>query len=353
MKTQKIFAPSGLPTNFRRPAARAPARLEEVPAFGDNPGALRMFAYTPSTAHEKMPLVVMLHGCGQTAANYEAGSGWTALAHELGFAVLAPEQNWANNMNGCFNWFQAEDNSRGHGEAASIRAMIAWMVLHRRVDPAQIFITGLSAGGGMSAAMLAAYPETFAGGAIIAGLPVGAASNVPEALNLMRHAPERTARRWGDSVRGTSSHNGPWPAISIWYSSADPVVHASNGEASVAQWADAHGLALSEFETEQFENYQRKTWRTRNGKPVLQAFLSGEAGHGVPVGGPAGQRYGAPGAHFFDGKLSSTVHIAAFWGLPITPAKTGAKARSKKADLPGAIGARISAALKIAGLLKA
>ena len=115
-------------------------------------------------------LVVVLHGCGQTAAGYDFGTGWSTLAKRYGFALLMPEQQGSNNANTCFNWFNQGDVARGRGEAASIRQMIARMVADQKIDLHRIYITGLSAGGAMTSAMLAVYPEVFAGGAIVAGL---------------------------------------------------------------------------------------------------------------------------------------------------------------------------------------
>ena len=88
------------------------------------------------------------------------------------------EQQRSNNPNGCFNWFQTGDIERGHGEALSIRQMVAKMVFDHGIDPARVFVTGLSAGGTMTSV----NPDVFAGGAIIAGLPYGAANSVQQAL---------------------------------------------------------------------------------------------------------------------------------------------------------------------------
>src|SRR4051794_39120999 len=186
-------------------------KLRQATNFGDNPGELMMFSHVPENLAAGAPLVVILHGCGQSAAAYDRGAGWSTLADRYGFAVLAPEQNRAKHINGCFNWFLAGDTTRGGGEAASIRQMIAHMIAAHRLDPSRVYVTGLSAGGGMTSAMLAAYPEVFAGGAIIAGLPYGAAGSVQEALGTMRQPPDRSRRQWGDAVRGASSHKGPWP----------------------------------------------------------------------------------------------------------------------------------------------
>jgi poly(hydroxyalkanoate) depolymerase family esterase len=358
--------PSQFPPGIRRlsvgpldqqPFSSFSHRLEEHKNFGDNPGALRMFAYVPPSMQPEAPLVVTLHGCGQTAANYEKGTGWTDLADQLGFAVLAPEQDRSNNINGCFNWFQVGDTARGHGEAASIHSMIEWMIQHRPVSRSQVFITGLSAGGAMTAAMLAAYPDVFAGGAIIAGLPFGAASNVPEAMNVMRHAPAKSARQWGDKVRGASLHEGVRPIISVWHGDADSTVHVSNSEASISQWIDVLGLELSDAQSEHFGDHQRSVWRARNGKVMLEAFRLSKMGHGAPVGGAPQQRYGQPGAYFIDIGISSTTHIAAFWGFAIKPVRNLSAAPADPGvhtwkSLPKNIGSTIAAALRSAGLLK-
>src|SRR5690349_17222082 len=130
-------------------------RLREVRDFGSNPGNLRMFGYRPSTLADNPALVVVLHGCTQTAAGYDLGAGWSTLADRYGFALLLPEQRRSNNPNGCFNWFQPGHSRRGQGEPLSIRQMIEKSVLDYGIDRRRIFVTGLSAGGAMASIMLA------------------------------------------------------------------------------------------------------------------------------------------------------------------------------------------------------
>src|SRR6185312_9181305 len=90
-----------------RPGVDGP--LVETADFGSNPGGLRMFAYVPQTMQQPRALVVVLHGCGQTASSYDHGAGWSTLAKHFGFALLMPEQRVSNSANGCFNWFNPED----------------------------------------------------------------------------------------------------------------------------------------------------------------------------------------------------------------------------------------------------
>src|SRR5215831_1265749 len=189
-------------------------RLQEILAFGSNPGNLRMFAYRPLTLADNPALVVVLHGCTQTAAGYDLGAGWSTLADRYGFALLFPEQQRSNNPNGCFNWFQPAHSQRGNGEPLSIRQMIEKSIVDLGIDRRRVFVTGLSAGGAMTSIMLACYPEVFAGGAIVAGLPYGAAANLQQAYASMFRSPSRPAREWGDFVRKASSHPGPWPRVS-------------------------------------------------------------------------------------------------------------------------------------------
>ncbi|MFL5532808.1 MAG: PHB depolymerase family esterase, partial [Gemmatimonadales bacterium] len=208
--------------------AQVPTRLQEVVGFGANPGRLRMYAYVPDRLPRSPALVVVLHGCFQTAAEYDLGAGWSTLADRFRFSLLFPEQQRANNPRGCFNWFQRGDSERNQGEALSVRHMVEHMIQTHAIDRSRVFVTGLSAGGGMTSVMLAAYPEVFAGGAVIAGVPYRAAIGVPAALRCMFQGQVRSARAWGALVRAASRHPGPWPKLSVWHGSADLTVAPVN-----------------------------------------------------------------------------------------------------------------------------
>ena len=292
------------------------SRLVEVRDFGSNPGNLRMFSFVPQQLQTSRALVVVLHGCGQTAAGYNHGAGWSTLAKHYGFALLMPEQVASNNANRCFNWFSPEDIAREHGEAASIRQMIVRMVRDHHIDQRRIFVTGLSAGGAMTSVMLATYPEVFEAGAIIAGLPYGVAGNVREALSGMRASPAQSPSKLGDLVRKASHHNGPWPRLSVWHGSADRVVHPGNADEIVKQWLDVHDLPPEPMSEVVVDGYPRQVWWDEDGETVVESYTITDMAHGTPLGvADNDQRYGVRGAFLIEAGISSSYHIAKFFGL--------------------------------------
>ena len=119
-------------------AREQPRILTEVVRFGTNPGNLRMFEFVPDRLAPSRPLVLILHGCTQTAAGYDEGAGWSTLAERYGFAVVFAQQKRANNLRTCFNWFQPEDIARDSGEAYSIRQMVEYMVERHRLGRERI-----------------------------------------------------------------------------------------------------------------------------------------------------------------------------------------------------------------------
>jgi len=303
-----------------RPATResAPDSLPPLTGFGSNPGALNARYRLPARHRDGRPLVVVLHGCTQTAAAYDHHSGWSQLAEEEGLALLYPEQQRGNNPNLCFNWFLPGDTRRQAGEALSIRQMIDTMVDAHGIDPDRIFITGLSAGGAMAATMLATHPEVFAGGAIIAGLAHGTARTIPEAFDRMRGHGLPSKETLHRLVRDASDHKGAWPKISIWQGTADQTVAATNADALAAQWRGVHGLDEQPSHSRSSGALAKHVWCDPAGEAMLEMNLISGMGHGTPLA----PGLGAPGPYMLDVGVSSTREIAGFWG--IAPARDAA-----------------------------
>ena len=163
-KFENLLAAARLRSPRAEPAAEyVTTRLRQLPGFGSNPGNLRMFAHAPDPLPNMPPLVVALHGCSQSAVEYDRGTGWSTLADRLGFVVVYPEQLPSNNPKTCFSWFQPGDIARNGGEALSIHEMVETAIARFGVDRRKVFVTGLSAGGAMASVMLATYPEVYAG----------------------------------------------------------------------------------------------------------------------------------------------------------------------------------------------
>ena len=194
--------------------------------------------------------------------------------------------------------------------------MIARMVRDHKIDPHRIFVTGLSAGGAMTSVMLATYPEVFAGGAVIAGLPFGVASNVREALNGMLQSPSRPAGELGDLVRHASHHKGPWPKLSVWHGSADRTVNPANADEIVKQWLDVHGLPLTPMSEGIVDGYPHRVWWNADGETIVESYTITDMAHGTPLGvADNDERYGEQGAFLIEAGISSSYHIASFFGL--------------------------------------
>jgi feruloyl esterase len=308
-----------------QPQAAGSSPLREETGFGSNPGALRMLAYVPPGLPPGAPLVVALHGCTQTAAGYDLGCGWSTMAQQLGFALLMPEQTRNNNPNLCFNWFDPADTTRDSGEALSIRQMIGQMVQQHRLDPARIFVSGLSAGGGMTSVMLATYPELFAGGAILAGLPYGAANSVPEAFEAMYQAPVRSAAERGNAVRAASRHRGPWPRVSVWHGDADATVRPANAGETVKQWLNLWGMEEAAPALQRQDgSHSYRGWTDAAGRVVVESHSIAGMAHGVALHPGQGEgQTGVAGPYLLDVGVSSTHQILAFWGLAAPVAARG------------------------------
>ncbi len=303
--------------SFRAPPKLVPPRMAPLPggrvaeekAFGSNPGALRMFLYLPAaTPRPRAPLIVVLHGGGQHAHSFAAASGWTKLADRLGIPLVLPEQVGANNRGRCFNWFQPTDAMRDAGEAFSIRQMVAAAAEQFGSDPARVFVVGLSAGGAMAAALLAAYPDVFAAGAVVAGLPIGGATNGASALACMAGGgPTHTPAGWARLARavGPAGYAGRWPRVTIWQGGADRTVAPANAVHLAVQWQSLHGCGrMPSIDVRPRRGVRRRSWGD-----AVELWTLDALAHGFPIDGVSMDRL-CP-----DIGIDAAASIARFWKL--------------------------------------
>ncbi len=313
------------------PTGGAPTALTEIRAFGPNPGALRLFARLPPGLRARAPLVVVLHGCGQTAEAFGVGSGWVALADAHRFALLCPQQARANNRAGCFNWFESADIRPEGGEAAAILRMIDHLIRLADLDPDRVFVTGLSAGGAMALALLAIAPTRFAGGAIIAGMPFDVAHGGAEAWLAMKGGVLISDAALGDRIRRISEPQPVWPRLSVWQGLADATVSPANARRIVGQWRDLCDLPAEPDETVVAGILTTSRWGRDPAQ--LRLTLVAGLGHGAAVdsGRPGG---GYAGPFLIDNGVASALEIATDWGLTAAWTRPSATVEPTPANAP-------------------
>jgi poly(hydroxyalkanoate) depolymerase family esterase len=303
--TAKLAAAA--PVVERRPPA---ARPKKVPL---NPGELDERLHLPPGLRRGAALVVLLHGCGQEPEALAEQAGWIVLSDRLGFILLMPRQRAENNGQRCFNWYQAGDTHRDRGEAASIHAMTLDVLARHRANPARVFVTGLSAGAAMAACLLAAYPDTFAAGATVAGLSAGCATGVIGAMTRMAgHGSTLSRAELVTRARalGIPSRQGPWPRLQVWQGLADTVVAPGNADELVLQWCGLHSLTGDGARTTPQSGLHRTSWSATGGAVAVERVLVDGLGHAFPA-----DRTFTPLSVVPPSPVWAAGEIVRFWGL--------------------------------------
>jgi poly(hydroxyalkanoate) depolymerase family esterase len=296
----------------------AAAALTKVDSFGSNPGALVMYEYAPAGLPSGRPIVLVLHGCTQQAIAME-NAGWNQLADTHKFTVIYPEQQTANNPVRCFNWAGEYGDPanlvRGQGENQSIIQMVDKAIELHGGDPARVFVVGFSSGAAFAAVMLATWPDRFAGGAIMSGIPYRCATSVSGAYSCQSPGVTKTAAQWGDLVRAAHAYSGARPRVQIWHGSTDATVKPANRTELVKQWTNVLGTDDTADETEMIGQTTRTAYKV-GGTIAVEAYEVTGMGHAVAVGGDVfGGCTGKVAAYFEDRAICSTERAARFFGL--------------------------------------
>lgn len=252
------------------PACAAGARFDTHVHAGPE-GQRDYRLYVPGRALSRPPaLLVMLHGCTQSPEDFAAGTGMNALAEAEGWLVVYPAQPQSANSARCWNWFNAADQARDGGEPAIIAGTTRAVMAAHDVDPARVYVAGLSAGGAAAAIMGAAYPDLFAAVGVHSGLAPGAATDVGTAFAAMRQGSAGHPVRRGRAM----------PTI-VFHGDRDRTVHPVNGQHVLAQAGASAALAthVSRESPAGRHAYTRTVHTDAQRRPVLEHWLLHGAGH--------------------------------------------------------------------------
>ena len=295
----KLLRQADLPRFGGGPAPKpASQKARPVPApdgaayltrtFACEAGSRDYKVYVPSNAKGRaLPLIVMLHGCTQNPDDFALGTGMNRLAEEQGFIVAYPGQPASANPSACWNWFSLTHQMRDQGEPSIIAGVTRAVVAEFSVDPARVYVAGLSAGGAMAAIMSATYPELYAAAGIHSGLPYGAAADLPSALAAMRGASSPAA-----AAAGRGRRKGPQGRVRtiVFHGGSDKTVDPSNAEAILAGLRA--GLTDHAHETHEGiaggRAYKRTVVTDARGVPHLERWAVEGLGHAWSGGSPEG-----------------------------------------------------------------
>ncbi len=190
---------------------------------------------------EKLPLMVMLHGCGQTGRDFAASTRMNALAVRQRFLVLYPEQDRLAHPQGCWNWYERR-SGKADAEAATLMAAVDQACMLYPVDRDRVVVAGLSAGASMAALLATRYPHRFRAVVMHSGVAPGAAKSSATALGAMRgkNVPPMPTTAVGKAM-GAAAVFATLPPMLVLHGDADAVVAPSNAGSSAAVWATALG----------------------------------------------------------------------------------------------------------------
>lgn len=307
--------------------------------YANRAGTRAYKLYVPARLGALPPaLVVMLHGCTQSANDFATGTRMNQLADEHGFLVVYPEQATHANSSKCWNWFKAQDQVRDRGEPSMIAGIVREVAAQHQVDTRRIFVVGLSAGAAMAVILGETYPELFAGVGAHSGLPYRSAHDLPSAMAAMKGGRSGIASLKASASLDTAPRRKTTQAVPtiVFHGDRDHTVQQANGIEIVQQAKDAHAAAESEMAmcnsmergvSAGGRSFSRTVHADAAGRTQVESWIVHGAGHAW-AGGSATGTYTDP-----SGPDASAEMVRFFLSLT-EPANPQALARLRSAPRP-------------------
>jgi len=269
-------------------------------------GNLPYVVYTPLNyrAGTPVPLLVMLHGCTQSAADFAAGTQMNLVAEEHNFIVVYPQQVRKNNSLYCWNWFDLANQSRDHGEPAMIVGIVQDILQNTAqwtIDTARIYVAGISAGAAMSVILGATYPDIFAAIGIHSGFEYQALKSHRGALTISKRGGPDPLQQGLAAYEAMGSYARIVPTI-VFHGTKDTVINITNGDQVVQQWMQTDMLASHDTYVADFNApatattykiptgyaYTVYTWQNSRGKTIQEYWKVNGLGHAWSGGNSSG-----------------------------------------------------------------
>lgn len=252
------------PASTSKPAAStsrsSPGRVTPPPASSNiapgkwltshvesaNTRRMSFWLYLPQNVPEEataqgLPLIVMLHGCHQTATQFAQGTRMNQWAERKGYAVLYPQQLVSNQSQRCWKWYD-HATQEGGGDVPTIVAMIDKVAGAYAIDRSRVYIAGISAGAGMANILALNHPQLFAAVGLHSGPVFGAGHSTMGALGVMQHG---AALRADLAVREVLARHARFPGMPtiLIAGEGDSVVRPINQVQLARQGLAFNGLA--------------------------------------------------------------------------------------------------------------
>lgn len=252
--------------------------------------SLDYLLHVPGNVDEPLPVVVMLHGCTQSAEDFARGTRMNEIAEEMGFIVAYPEQTKAANQQKCWNWFRQGDQRRDDGEPALIAGLTRAIVAEYGADGGRVYVAGLSAGGAAAAIMAAAYPDVYAAAGIHSGLACGSARDLPSAFAAMQ----------GKGRKRVAPSGGAFVPVITFHGEGDRTVHPDNSAQIHAANAAAEQMSAATRKVEEGvsdggRRFRRVSMVDAKGVSLSEDWQVAGAGHAWFGGSSAGSYTDASG----------------------------------------------------------